>query len=363
MRLARIKSFVHAHAEYISPIIFLFGFVVDNLTLTRIDILFDNLVLAFYVVLATASIVLMNIVTAGRVRFPQSDRVLYVLPFILQFAFGGLFSGFFVFYSRSASFATSWLFVMILISFLVANEFFEGFKRHYQRLTFQLTILFLGIFSYMIFLVPVLTKQIGTIIFLISGVCALLVFAGIVYTLHLYIPYRVAASIRSIRISVICTYIVIIILYFTHIIPPVPLSLKDIGVYHQITRTLDGSYVALEEYRPWYDVLFPYDRSIQWTGEPIYVFASVFAPTNLSTTVFHEWQYRNANGNWVTQSIIPIKLSGGRDNGYRGYTFKGNLQAGTWRVRIKTKNGGIVGSAKFTIHAASKTPQLFKITK
>ena len=363
MRLARIKSFVHKHAEYISPAVFLFGFVIDNLTLTRIDVLFDNLVLAFYVIVATVSIVLLNVLAAGAWRFKHSDRLLYFLPFILQFAFGGLFSGFFVFYSRSSSFASSWLFVVLLVGFLIANEFFDGFKRHYQRLTFQLTILFLGIFSYMIFLVPVITTKIGTGIFILSGLVALLLFVLLVRGLAHIIPHRIETSRRSIMVGVGSVYIAINALYFLNVIPPIPLSLKDIGVYHNVTRLSDGTYRAHEEVRPWYDFFFTYDRTIEWTGGAVYVFASVFAPTDLTTTVFHEWQFKNTHGNWETRSKIPIRLSGGRDNGYRGYTLKGSLEAGDWRVRIVTSNGGIVGQARFDIVRAAAQPELVTLEK
>lgn len=359
--IGRVKTFVHKHAEYISPAVFLFGFVIDNLTLTRIDVLFDNIILASYVGIATFSIFALSAITSSRWRFRYSDRVVYFLPFVLQFAFGGLFSGFFVFYSRSSSLATSWLFLVVLVAFLVANEFFEGFKRHYQRLTFQLSILFLGIFSYTIFLVPVIIKQIGTLVFLASGVVALGVFLLLFVVLTRLAPERARRSRRSVTLSVVSMYVVVHILYFAHIIPPIPLSLKDIGVYHHVTRTPDG-YTVHEEERPWFDVLTKHDRTIAWTGEPVYVFASVFAPTNLTATVYHKWQFKSARG-WETRSRIPIKLSGGRDGGYRGYTFKGSLEEGAWRVRIVTDNGGIVGQAKFEIERVSTIPELVIITK
>src|SRR5439155_22007289 len=43
------------------------------------------------------------------------------LPALTQFALGGLWSGFLVFYSRGASLAASWLFLTVLAAFLVGN--------------------------------------------------------------------------------------------------------------------------------------------------------------------------------------------------------------------------------------------------
>ena len=44
---------------------------------------------------------------------------------------------------------------------------------------------------------------------------------------------------------------------------------------------------------------------------------------------------------------------GGRDGGYRGYSVKGNPQAGDWRVDIETIDGRLVGRIRFTVIAAA----------
>ncbi|HEY7532205.1 MAG TPA: DUF2914 domain-containing protein, partial [Nitrospiraceae bacterium] len=40
---------------------------------------------------------------------------------------------------------------------------------------------------------------------------------------------------------------------------------------------------------------------------------------------------------------IPIKISGGREGGYRAYTFKQRLDSGDWRVDVETEDGRIIG--------------------
>lgn len=40
---------------------------------------------------------------------------------------------------------------------------------------------------------------------------------------------------------------------------------------------------------------------------------------------------------------------GGREGGYRGYSVKGNLFAGEWRVNVTTERGQSLGRTSFTV--------------
>jgi hypothetical protein len=35
---------------------------------------------------------------------------------------------------------------------------------------------------------------------------------------------------------------------------------------------------------------------------------------------------------------MGFALSGGRNGGFRGYTYKQNIQSGEWRVKVQTEN-------------------------
>jgi len=109
-----MKSFFVKYERHISTGAFAAGFIIDNLTLTRIDLLLDNLILFSYLVVAGSVIVFLNFYERGVFtgfvgRFFAPARL--VAPIAMQFAFGGLFSGFFIFYSRSASLSASWPFL------------------------------------------------------------------------------------------------------------------------------------------------------------------------------------------------------------------------------------------------------------
>jgi hypothetical protein len=48
-------------------------------------------------------------------------------------------------------------------------------------------------------------------------------------------------------------------------------------------------------------------------------------------------------------------LAGGRENGFRGYTYKQGLQAGDWRVSVETENNKTVAVHEFSV-ALVQTP-------
>jgi hypothetical protein len=82
----------------------------------------------------------------------------------------------------------------------------------------------------------------------------------------------------------------------------------------------------------------------------VYVFTSVFAPTRLSTTITHEWQFKEpTTGEWVDVSEVSFPIQGGRDGGYRGYTLEDVTVPGLWRVNVRTSDDRLIGKVTFTI--------------
>jgi len=105
-----------------------------------------------------------------------------ILPFATQFALGGLWSGFLIFYTRSAVLLASWPFLVVLAAIFIGNEVF---KHYYERLVFTATLLFFGIFSYAIVTVPIYIHQIGVFAFLLSGLAAIAAFTIFLWVLFL----------------------------------------------------------------------------------------------------------------------------------------------------------------------------------
>lgn len=350
------EELLRFYERYVSPVSLIAGFVSDNLILLRrVDLWTTNALFGFYLTISSLGIIYLNLAETGRIRSRLLQRVTPFVPVVMQFSFGGLFSGFLSLYSRSASFAFSWIFVVALAMLLIGNE---RFTRLYVRFSFQVSILFFTFFSFLSFLLPILFRQIGPMVFITSGVVSIAFIALFLVFLRFLVPEIAKRQLPRAIVSIAVIFVVLNGLYFSSAIPPLPLSLKGAGVYHDVVRTGLGYYELTKEPEPWYESFFQYN--IQYhraPGQPVFVWTSVFAPSGLSTTILHEWQhYDNETRNWETVASVPFVIEGGRDGGYGGYSELTNPAEGGWRVNVVTQYGQIIGRVYFTLTNVSSTP-------
>src|SRR3989344_21687 len=332
------------------------GFVFDLIIADRPDSIPNNLLLLSYLFIAGATIVLLNIRASHHRESEDSFEKLLML-LILQFCFGGLASNLFVLYGRSGTLAVNALFVGLLGVLILGNEFFRG---RYALLRFNVGVFYLLLLSYCVIAVPTfITHSIGRWEFLLSGLVSL----GVV-AIFLVAVSAVALRDREERLSVFATvggiFIAFNILYFLNIIPPVPLSLKDIGVYHSVLPRSSGDYVALYEkpgrFEVWRATAETFNAA---PGEGAFCFSSVFAPADLKTPVYHRWEYYDEEAReWQTRSRISFPISGGRSEGYRGFSTKYSLSPGRWRCAVETEEGALIGRAAFTVVETVAPPAL-----
>jgi hypothetical protein len=154
------------------------------------------------------------------------------------------------------------------------------------------------------------------------------------------------------------------ILYFMNIIPPVPLAMRELGIYHSVLKRSDGGYTAVFEPKHWYQ--FWRDTSARYTltqNKSAFCFSSVFAPTDLSAPIYHTWEYYNPlTETWEVRSRVSFPISGGRSDGYRGFSVKTALTAGEWRCDVETAAGALIGRVKFIVVEGSSAPALSQKT-
>lgn len=347
-------SWIVSRRKRIMSTAFIFGFVLDYTTLTRIDLAYNNAVLLVHITIVSLGIIATHYYQNKHVSWRFLKRIIDILPIVIQFSFGGLLSAFLVFYFRSATLVASWPFVLLLVGLLIGNEFFE---KKYHHLAFQLGIFYFILFSYFIFSIPILLHRVGSDVFLLSGFVSLLVMSGYVYFLHFINSRRSDFNISSLAWSIGGIFSTIIILYFLNIIPPIPLSLQDVGVYHQVMRA-GNTYSGVEEMRRWYDYMRLRNRIRIIPGDPVYVWSTVFVPTGIVVNAVHHWQYFNEESNsWVDWNRVSFPLVGGRDGGYRGFSLIENAHAGLWRVDIETPNGLLIGRETFYIEHVDERPK------
>ena len=348
-----IKSFLklfEKYSRFLSSLGLIAGLIITPLTLTSIDNITDNLWIIIQLFLAIFGITLLNYlnnkVKAGKIKKVYDNDINFWLTLIIQFAFGNLFSTYIVFYFRSSTIFLSWPFILIIAFLLIGNEIWV---RRYSRLTLQITTLFLSIYMFLIFSLPIILNKIGDDVFIYSGLLSLLFIIVFIFILRIITRESFTTNKIPMISSLIGSFIIMNGMYFLNIIPPIPLSLKDAGVYHSIYKE-NENYILNGEEKTWKDYFKIYEVYNRVGNEPVYVFSSIFSPTKFNTEIIHEWQYYNENERkWVTSGRINLSIIGGRDGGFRTYSMKTNVFSGLWRVNILTLKNKVVGRVNLEI--------------
>lgn len=357
MIVSKLKNFYRKYERHIGSLTILIGFIFDNLTLREASINVQTQVFLIYLILSGVSIISLHFLESKEGR---SETLHFWVFLLMQFTIGGLFSMFFVFYSRGFALSASWPFLLFLLANLVGNELF---KKYYTRLSLQVSLYFIGIFSFFIYYMPVILHEMNDMVFIYSGLASLAVVFILIRLLELISFKRVNQWRWKIAGGVLTFYFLINIFYFTNIIPPVPLVMKDGGVYHNFSVNSEGDYVVYHEpITQWQSLLDEYPVYHRVNGESVYVVTSVYASSELGTEIIHDWQYYDeVSKKWISASRIIVPIVGGREGGYRFYSLKQNLNAGKWRVDVLTLRGQNISRIKFEIVDATSTPVLEQV--
>jgi hypothetical protein len=361
--IPNIKAWYWKYERILSSCSLVGGFIFDIFALQRVDLFIENFWILTHLLVAAAGIVFINLLENTRQKLKASTAGIFHfwLIIVIQFSFGGLLSTFLVFYFRAATLAASWPFFLFLAAAFVCNEVL---KHHYDRLVFQVSLLFLSIYAFAIYGVPIIVHRIGDDIFVLSGLVSLAAIWLFLMLMRAVSHERFRQSRIPVLSSIVVIFVVMNILYFANLIPPLPLSIKDSGVFHSIQRQADGNFVAEYEDQGWLGFFRLSDIYHEVPGEPVYVFTAVFSPAELNTTIIHRWEYfDNTKRSWITETKIPLSIIGGRGEGYRTYSYKKDLTPGFWRVDAETESGASIGRINFKIIAANSTPNLVEVTK
>ncbi len=352
--MSRFQAWFEKYERRISALAIVSAFVIDSITLERIDALLTQLFLLGYVVVVAIGIVMINMRENGRLRF-MSEGVYSWLFVIVQFCFGGLFGRFFIYYSRSGAFATNWPFLVLFLALLIGNEFS---KKYYTRLILQVSFFFLALFAYMVLLVPIIVKSIGAGIFITSGILSLILIYWFIEILVRLIPERIKQERTILRGIVGIIFVVMNVLYFTNSIPPIPLAVREAGVYHSVQRVGTEYHVTAEK-RTLRDRFSLYPTIHRTANEPVYIFSAVFAPADFGESIAYRWEYYDeAKDAWQPSGLVSYPITGGNEYGYRGYAFKSSITPGLWRTSIETARGQVLGRVTFHVENVEQAPEL-----
>ena len=275
---------------------------------------------------------------------------------ILSFFLGTLLNLYTLFFFKSSSLLVSFSFLLVMIALLLLNEF-GPFRR--LGLAFKFALLSLCGLSFCATVVPVIFGEVGVAIFLASMAVGCLPMLVLAAWISRRTPERFPAARNQILVPFGLMLIVFLGAYLLRVIPPVPLSIPFIGVYHSVERKQDGYQLSHE--RPAWAFWRNGDQQFRaQPGDRMYVFFRVFSPASFADEVSMRWFHRESHG-WALQDTIPIKIVGGRAEGFRGYGFKSKYQPGAWKVEIETTDGREIGRVYFDVEAVPVSARNFTV--
>ncbi|WP_194765942.1 DUF2914 domain-containing protein [Tamlana sp. I1] len=347
-RNSGFSKFIRKHKKYAPILFFIGGFIFDTLTLGRIDRTYDLVVLCFHMSALSLTLYLFNLSDDGKWKDTFLERFEEYFPLAIQFFFGGLSSAYVIYFSRSVSLSKTASFFVILVVLLLANEFL---KKRIANKYLQFSIYYFINFTFFTFMIPVFLRDMGHIIFLISGAVSLVCTIGLIRIIYRKSPStRAEVHLGKLLSIIISIYILINVFYHFKLIPPVPLALQTGIVAHDI-KVKNNEYLVTYEQENQFIFWRDYRSEFNYTpNTPIYVFSSVFAPTALEKSIIHRWEYYNETSDqWVFADDISFNIKGGRNDGYRGYSYKNNVKAGLWRVEVITQEELVLGVINFKI--------------
>lgn len=359
---SKFLKYLKSNQKYAPLFFFIAGFIWDGLTLGRIDRMYDVIILCSHISLLTISLYLFNVVDLEKSERKFVKKYGDYLPLAIQFFLGGLSSAYVIYFSRSVSLSKTVAFFLILLLLFIANEFL---RKRISNKYLQFGFYFFVNFIFFSLFIPIILSEMNTTIFLISGFISLLSTALLIVIVYKSNVFVRAEIIKTKMLGLILSiYIIINLCYFLKLIPPVPLALDQGLVAYDIQKE-NGHYKVTYEVDEWYYFWKDHKTDfIKQANKPVYVFTSVFAPTDLKKKIYHRWKWFDTEkDDWKVIEDIGFHIIGGRDNGFRGYTYKNNIWKGDWKVEVITEEELVIGVVGFNIDKKSSFKKSKLVTK
>jgi hypothetical protein len=357
--LERLKLYFEQNEREVAVVFFTAGFGFDILTTGSIDSWVTVGQQVFYLLAITAVLLHMFLEQGAPppalAMMPAPKRWYFEYrSALIHFALGALMNLYAIFFFKSSSLLVSFGFLAFLLALLIANE-----SRRVKALGMHVKFALLALcyLSFSAALVPVAAGSIGLGVFLLSMLVGCLPPAAAAWWIRSRRPGLFTQARRQILLPLGCVLVAFLASYLLRVIPPVPLSLPFIGVYHAVERTEEGYRLTHE--RPWWRIWHNGDQQFRaQPGDKVYVYFRIFSPARFSDVVRMRWYWRPEGRRWALQDTIPIKIVGGREQGFRGYGVKENYQPGAWKVQVETTDGREIGRVYFYLENWPAMPRI-----
>ena len=333
-----LKDFRVQHPYAVTSVVFLFGFIFDIFTIGRIDDYLNFLTHLVYLSLLVLVYIKLNTsITAPKLKIVECYK-----KDIFHFLTGSLLSSFTIFYVMSSSLTQSLIFILFILALLIINEA-EIFQKGSDWT--KLLILQFCISSFLIIYLPVLFGFTGGFTFIVS------IFLSSLILPFIFKKINNSSYVHSIGSSIIITFS-FLVLYFLNIIPPVPLSVKEIGVYHDLKKVNNSYHLYKETGSLKFWSLGDQDFLAR-DNDKVYIYARIFAPRGFKEKVFIQWEKWEKE--WKVSDKITMNITGGNSWGYKSYSYKSNYTPGIWRAKILTEDSRELGRVNFQITSSKDT--------
>jgi hypothetical protein len=337
------------------------GFVFDMLLLGRVDSW--HVIGQQIVYLAVLTVLLVSMLREEGTpppdlqTLPRAKRWYFKYrPAAVNFLLGTLLNVYTIFFFKSSSLLVSFAFMGVLVLLLLANE---AKRLKFLGLSLKFALLGLCFLCFFAYAIPVFVGSIGLPVFLLSMAAGCLPLLAAGASVRIFAPELFPRVRAQIFVPLGLVVLGFLTFYLFRLVPPVPLSIPFIGVYHSVERTEQGYRLAHERsrWRWWHNG----DQNfLAQPGDKVYVFFRVFSPTRFSDEVLMRWYRKDPARGWTLQDSIPIKIVGGREEGFRGYGVKASYQSGDWKVQIETNDGREIGRIYFELESAPAAPRSFE---
>lgn len=337
-------EFLSRHETKLEIAFFIGGFLFDILFIADPDDLFSIAQQAVYLFLIASLIHYEMLFRLHKWRPKEKLLKLWSYrDFSLHFLLGSLLSVYSLFYIKSASILSSFIFLLLLVGIILVNEL--SFVKS-AKVSLKVGFYAICLFSFFSVVYPIICGFVGWTPFLLSALSTVLV---LIAQLKLLECSEVNASILQKALVAPCVAVlgVFALFYFLGWIPPVPLSVKAQGVYHNLEKRDGHFFLSYEKtWKFWQNS----DKEFKAApGDKVYFYAQIYSPARISDKIILHWQLKAKNGDWTTTDKVPLNIQGGRKEGFRGFATKANFQSGEWMVSVETSMGSEISRYYFEI--------------
>jgi hypothetical protein len=346
------RSWLEQRPWVLSLGFFFLGFCFDLLLLRSIDSVPMLIHQGSYVVLLAVLIVFDHHYCVTK-TLPKGWRggLLARRGWIIHFLFGSLFNAFFVFYFRASvvSSLSFFIFIPLLAVVLALNELplFRNLGPLMRMALWSFTCT-----SFWAYLLPLLFGFLSTWLFVLAAFLSTISVWGLWYfSLHLTDDLKWNFW-RAVAPS-IAVQLLLLLLYFSGLVPPVPLSLKWIGVYHEV-RKADGTELLFirDGFRFWEHGAQTFLARPQ---DKLNVWMRIFAPKRFRDDIYVAWNHKNVQAQWIQTDYIRLQLRHSGQRGWTGHTYKANHVPGEWKVEVLTADRRLLGSIEIEVRPDNST--------